>query len=180
MFTTKLTRPPFTKAVDHDITLLSDEGLFEGYAAIFHEEDLSHDVIAPGAFAETLRAKRPSDIRMLYQHNPNEPIGVWQELYEDHIGLFARGRLLLDVARGREAAAMMKAGAIDGLSIGFHTVKGHTDPHSGVRMLYDIDLWEISIVTFPVHPHARVDTIKNDRGLLTTIQNAAHVLRRSV
>ncbi len=85
---------------------------------------------------------------------------MWLELYEDAKGLFARGRLMPEVVRAREVLSLMRAGALDGLSIGFRTVKGRTDPKSGVRRLDTIDLWEISIVTFPMLPEARVSTVK--------------------
>ena len=104
-------------------------------------------------------------VKLLFQHDPNEPIGVWLELYEDAKGLFARGRLMPEVARAREVLSLMRAGALDGLSIGFRTVKGRTDPKNGVRRLDKIDLWEISIVTFPMLPEARVSTVKR-RGVL--------------
>ena len=104
-------------------------------------------------------------MKLLFTHDPNEPIGVWLELYEDAKGLFARGRLMPEVARAREVLSLMRAGALDGLSIGFRTVKGRTDPKNGVRRLDKIDLWEISIVTFPMLPEARVSTVKR-RGML--------------
>src|SRR5205814_8697583 len=85
-----------------------------------------------------------------------EPVGVWLELAEDFRGLRARGKLIPDVARGRELLALLRAGAIDGLSIGFRTVKARVDPASRVRKLIDVDLWEISIVTFPLLAGARV------------------------
>jgi hypothetical protein len=93
---------------------------------------------------------------MLFQHDPAEPVGVWLELTEDFRGLRARGKLIPDVARGRELLALLRAGAIDGLSIGFRTVKGRVDPATRVRKLIDVDLWEISIVTFPLLSGARV------------------------
>jgi HK97 family phage prohead protease len=98
---------------------------------------------------------------MLFQHDPSEPIGVWLELTEDFRGLYARGRLIPEVVRARELHALLKAGTADGLSIGFRTVNGRLDPKTRVRKLYAIDLWEISIVTFPLLPGARVRAVKN-------------------
>ena len=109
--------------------------------------DLSGDVIAPGAFRDSLRARGPRGIRMLFQHDPSEPIGMWDELREDARGLFVRGRLLLAVARAREVHSLLRAGALDGLSIGFRAVAGRREARSGIRRLTRIDLWEISIVT---------------------------------
>jgi HK97 family phage prohead protease len=100
---------------------------------------------------------------MLFQHDPAEPVGVWLELTEDFRGLRARGRLIPDVTRARELIALVKAGAVDGLSIGFRTVKGRIDPMSRVRKIHELDLWEISIVTFPLLAGARVRAVKGSR-----------------
>jgi HK97 family phage prohead protease len=118
---------------------------------------------------------------MLYQHNPAEPIGVWQSLREDARGLYARGRLMLDVARAREVLALMRAGALDGLSIGFRAVSGRRDAKTGIRRLAKVDLWEISIVTFPLLPEARVAQVKagQARDLAATIAAATRLLARS-
>jgi HK97 family phage prohead protease len=97
---------------------------------------------------------------MLFQHDPSEPVGVWLELREDHRGLYARGRLIPEVTRARELLSLLRAGAIDGLSIGFRTVKGTIDPRTRVRRLVAVDLWEISIVTFPLLAGARVRAVK--------------------
>ena len=115
---------------------------------------------------------------MLFQHDPAAPIGVWRELREDARGLFVRGRLTTDVAKGREVLALMRAGAIDGLSIGFRTVRGKTDAKSGVRSLIEIDLWEISVVTFPMLPAARVSSVKSF-SLAAAMREAAGVMRGS-
>jgi uncharacterized protein len=154
--------PLETKRARLDLTSIDAEGTFEGYASLFHIEDLAHDVIQPGAFRESLSRRGTGGIRMLYQHDPGEPIGIWEHLSEDGRGLKVRGRLLLDIARAREALALMKVGALEGLSIGFRTEKGTRDPRSGVRQLTKIDLWEISIVTFPMQPGATVTTVKSN------------------
>jgi HK97 family phage prohead protease len=97
---------------------------------------------------------------MLWQHDPAEPIGIWSEVSEDAIGLNVRGRLLSDVARGAEAAALLNAGAIDGLSIGYRTVRAEKAGQG--RRLIELDLWEVSLVTFPMLPDARVSTLLPD------------------
>jgi hypothetical protein len=97
---------------------------------------------------------------MLFQHDPSEPVGVWLEIAEDFRGLRARGRLIPDVMRAKELLSLIRAGAIDGLSIGYRTVRGQIDPKSRVRRLYQVDLWEISIVTFPLLNGARVAAVK--------------------
>lgn len=137
-----------------------DDGVFEGYASLFNREDLGHDVIAPGAFRDSLKSRGTQRIKMLFQHDPAEPIGVWDEIREDTRGLYVRGRLTTAVAKAREVLALMRAGALDGLSIGFKTVKARRDAATGVRRLDKVDLWEISVVTFPMLPGARVESVK--------------------
>src|SRR6476661_5717775 len=136
------------------------EGRVEGYASLFGEVDQARDMIMPGAFAETLRTRGLRRVPMLFQHDPSEPVGIWLELREDHRGLFARGRLIPEVARGRELLSLLRAGAIDGLSIGFRTSKARIDPRTRIRRIYAVDLWEISIVTFPMLTGARVRSVK--------------------
>ncbi|RAI39897.1 HK97 family phage prohead protease [Rhodoplanes roseus] len=136
------------------------DGTVEGYASLFGEIDQARDMVMPGAFAQTLRTRGLRRIPMLFQHDPAEPIGIWLELVEDFRGLKARGKLIPDVARAREVLALVRAGALDGLSIGFRTVKGRVDPATRVRKLEAIDLWEISIVTFPLLAGARVRAVK--------------------
>ena len=134
----------------------TEDGRFEGYASLYNLRDRSGDVVKPGAFRRTLTAKRPSDIRLLHQHKAEEPIGIWEEIREDARGLFVRGRLILRSPRAAEVWALMREGAIDGLSIGYKTVRaGKTSAPKG-RTLFDIDLWEISLVTFPLLAGARV------------------------
>jgi HK97 family phage prohead protease len=135
-------------------------GVFEGYASLFNIPDLGKDVIVPGAFAASLKARGTLGIRMLWQHDPAQPIGVWLQLVEDRRGLYVRGRLELEVARTREVYALMRDRAVDGLSIGFRTQKSSRDPRTGIRRLEKVDLWEISIVTFPMLPQARVGAVK--------------------
>lgn len=129
---------------------------FEGYACLFDQVDLGRDVIAPGAFTQSLARRGAAGVRLLYQHDPAEPIGVWAQLAEDALGLKVRGCLTLEVARAREVAALVAAGALDGLSIGFKAVEARTDPRTRVRRITRIDLWEVSVVTFPMQPGARI------------------------
>ena len=139
---------------------LSPDGIVEGYASLFGEVDQARDMVMPGAFTQTLRQRGLRKIPMLFQHDPGEPVGIWLDLYEDVRGLRARGKLIPDVARGRELLALVRSGAIDGLSIGYRTVRGRIDPRTRIRKLYQVDLWEISIVTFPLLAGARVDAVK--------------------
>jgi hypothetical protein len=160
----RMTDTPSRQTMAHAFTALdlksvTADGAFEGYASLFDTEDLGRDVVAPGAFAASLRQRGAAGIRMLFQHDPAQPIGVWTALREDARGLYAEGRLTLEVAKAREVLALMREGAVDGLSIGFRAVKGQRDRKSGIRHLKEVDLWEISIVTFPMQPQARIRTI---------------------
>lgn len=144
---------------------IAPDGLFEGYASLFRIADLGKDVVEPGAFRESLARRGASGIKLLWQHDPAEPLGRWLSLIEDGRGLFVRGRLSLAVGRAREVLALMREGAIDGLSIGFRAEKARTEPRTGLRRLERIDLWEISIVTFPLLPQARISAVKSGLGL---------------
>ncbi|MGQ7792924.1 HK97 family phage prohead protease [Faunimonas sp. B44] len=167
-----------TKFAPADLTTVDADGTFSGYASLFGAADLARDVVVPGAFAASLRKRGVRGIRMLFQHDPALPIGVWSTVREDRRGLFVEGRLTPEVAKAREVLALMRAGAIDGLSIGFRTVRGRTDARSGVRRLHEIDLWEISVVTFPMLPDARVTSVKTDSGLAARLRAAARAIRR--
>lgn len=138
------------------VTVAAD-GLVSGYASLFGVPDLGRDVVLAGAFRDSLARHGAGGIRMLWQHDPAEPIGRWLSIAEDARGLRVRGRLSAGVARARELAALVREGALDGLSIGFRTVEAHRDRASGMRRLARIDLWEISLVTFPMQPGARLD-----------------------
>lgn len=154
------------KYAAHSISEVEADGTFSGYASLFDETDLGRDVVERGAFARSIARRSAAGIRMLYQHDPAQPIGRWLELREDERGLFVRGRLADNVARAREVLELMRCGALDGLSIGFRTVRSRADQRSGVRRILEADLWEISIVTFPMLPGARVQTVKG--GALPT------------
>ncbi|WP_449306947.1 HK97 family phage prohead protease [Pseudochelatococcus sp. B33] len=134
-----------------------DEGVFEGYASLFGVPDLGGDIIAPGAFRETLARRGAAGVRLLWQHDPGEPIGAWLSLKEDEHGLRVRGRLSLDARRARDVHALIRTGAVDGLSIGFRTERARREA-TGLRRIFRLDLWEVSVVTFPMAPGARVLT----------------------
>jgi HK97 family phage prohead protease len=151
-------------------------GVFQGYASVFGREDQGRDVVMPGAFRRALARRGPAGIRMLWHHDAREPIGVWTAIREDDHGLLARGRLVLEVGRGREALALIRAGAVDGLSIGFRTVRSRTDARTGVRQLLELDLWEISLVTFPMNDAARITEAK-DAALAEALRRAARGMR---
>jgi hypothetical protein len=136
---------------------ISDGSVIGGYASVFGVRDQGGDIVMPGAYAASLAriGAEGRRVRMLWQHNQAQPIGVWDEIAEDAHGLRVKGRLLTDVAKGREAAALLAAGAVDGLSIGYRTIRAEKLPGGG-RKLLELDLWEVSLVTFPMLPVARV------------------------
>ncbi|MEP3299359.1 MAG: HK97 family phage prohead protease [Pseudoruegeria sp.] len=131
--------------------------VIEGYASLFGATDQGGDVVVPGAYAKSLMALETAGrtVKMLWQHDPAQPIGLWEEVREDGRGLWVKGRLLTDVAKGAEAAVLIEAGAIDGLSIGYRTKQATKEP-DGQRRLMELELWEVSLVTFPMLPDARV------------------------
>lgn len=137
----------------------NQNGEFSGYASVFHVIDHQGDKILPGAFQKHLIGKNFP--KMLWQHDVSAPIGLWQEVREDEHGLFVKGKLLLDVQKGREAYALMQAGVLDGLSIGFRVVQSARSKECHGRILKEIDLHEISLVTFAANPEARVLDIKS-------------------
>lgn len=151
---------------------IAPDGTVEGYASLFGELDQARDMVMPGAFEASLKRRGVRRVPMLFQHDPSEPIGVWLELREDLRGLYARGRLIPEVVRARELLALLSAGTADGLSIGFRTVKGRVDPKTRIRKLTEIDLWEISIVTFPLLPGARVRAVKESPRALASAAGA--------
>jgi HK97 family phage prohead protease len=133
------------------------DGRIEGYASLFGEPDQSGDVVERGAFAASLRALQGSGrrVKFLWQHDPATPIGVWTEVAEDTCGLRVAGQILPGVARGADAIALIAAGAIDGLSIGYRTIRAAPNHETAGRTLSEIELWEVSLVTFPMLPAAR-------------------------
>ena len=151
------------KRVELRLGDVESDGSFSGYASLFGRVDLGRDIVERGAFARSLSRRGASGIRMLFQHDPAAPIGAWSEVREDARGLFVRGQLALDSAKAREVHALMRGGALDGLSIGFRTVRARKETKSGVRRILEADLWEISVVTFPMLPEARVESVKSRR-----------------
>lgn len=145
--------------------IVSDGTQIEGYGSLFGLTDQGGDVVQKGAYTASLArlAARGDKVRMLWQHDPARPIGVWDDIREDERGLWVKGRLLPEIAQAREAAALIAAGAIDGLSIGYRTISAERDG-KGRRLLTEVELWEVSLVTFPMLAEAKVGT-KSDHAL---------------
>lgn len=145
-----------TKAIALQVKADS-EGRIEGYASRFDERDQGGDIVVKGAFSTSLAGGRMP--KMLWQHDPSQPIGVWESASEDETGLYVRGRIMETIEKGRDVKAMIEAGAIDGMSIGYRTIKADRGP-DGARMLQQLDLWEVSMVTFPMLTSAKIDSYK--------------------
>lgn len=158
---------------------VQEDGTIEGYGSVFGVVDDWGDIVAPGAFTASLAAHRAAGTMpaMLWQHRDAEPIGVWTEMVEDTRGLRVKGRLVLESPRGKEAYALLKAGALNGLSIGFVARKWSWDNSTDIRTLTEVDLWETSPVTFPSNALARVDSVKSAGGQILTIREAERALR---
>ena len=167
--------------LEHKFVALGDSVTVEngveisGYASLFGKTDQGGDVVETGAYAASLDrlSSKGGRVKMLWQHDPSQPIGVWDEVLEDAAGLWVKGRILRDVEKGREAAALIEAGAIDGLSIGYRTVRA-TKNTTGGRLLSELELWEVSLVTFPMLPDARVGA-KGDDPVADTMRELAGV-----
>ncbi|GAB5427904.1 MAG: hypothetical protein Devi2KO_13630 [Devosia indica] len=132
---------------------IDGDGRFAGYASVFNRLDSGGDIVLPGAFAKSL-AKKRGRIRLLFQHDPKEPVGTWESMAEDSHGLFVTGRLVPGVPRSDALRRLIENRALDGLFIGFRTVKASRQ--AGKRLLHEIDLYEVSIVTFPMMEEARI------------------------
>lgn len=169
--------------IELDTKAVSAEGEFEGYGSIFNVEDLGKDIVLPGAFAKSLARRPAAKVKMLRGHDPADPIGVWTELVEDGKGLRVKGRLILETVKGRETHVLMKAGALDGLSIGYRSLKDRYDRAKGVRLLEEIDLPEISVLAFPMNTRATVSRVKSDdaaghaRALVAEINRIKEMIR---
>jgi HK97 family phage prohead protease len=168
-----------------DAKAVSDAGVIEGYASVFGNVDSYGEVVEPGAFAESLvKSQRTGrKIKMLYQHDPHQPIGVWDDLAEDGKGLWVKGRLLIEESpKAREVHGLLKQSALDGLSIGYRTIKAEPKPGKpGVTSLVKLDLLENSIVTFAANERARVEVVKSilDAGALPTVREFEGLLREA-
>ena len=142
------------------IKSINDSGSFSGYASVFDELDGHGDIVAKGAFSRSLEGFRKSGRRpkLLWQHDSSYPIGIIDELTEDSHGLFLKAHLLLDLPKAREIHCLLQHGAIDGMSIGYRVKRQERrDNHN---YLTELDLMEVSIVTFPACSNAVIDQVQ--------------------
>lgn len=156
---------------------IDDDGRFVGYASVFGELDEGGDIVMPGAFTKSLAKRGTPRVRMLFQHDPKEPVGHWDVLREDGFGLWVEGRLVPGVPRADALRKLIEKRAIDGLSIGFRTVRATREP-GGHRKLWQIDLWEVSIVTFPMMDRARISAGGADAKLKGALDAAISLFKQ--
>lgn len=170
--------------VPFEVKSIDETGYFTGYASVFDEVDSHGDIVKKGAFTKSLQKKSEQGRKLpiLWQHDPANPIGVYERALEDSYGLYVEGQLLIDdVVQAKEAHALMKAGAVTGLSIGFYLEDYDVDKSQGFWNLTEIDLFEVSTVTFPSNDRSRVIDVKSklDEGELPTLKEFEKFLREA-
>lgn len=165
-----------------EIKSIDTAGRFAGYASVFDLVDSQRDRMRAGAFRQCLK-QRAQPVQLLWQHQWENPIGVITALFEDAHGLYVEGKLLMEVTKAREAHALLKAGVLRGLSIGYRAKHARRDPDTGVRDLTEVELFEISLVTLPANEAAHVTVVKHAApdmdytALLNAIRRAESILR---
>lgn len=169
---------------DLKVKAVEDDGTFTGYGSVFGVTDSYGEIVAPGAFSDSLKEidRKGRPVPVLWQHRSSAPIGVWSDLKEDDHGLHGTGSLLInDVGQAKEAHALMRAKAVSGLSIGYWVRESSFDEKTGIRTLTKLDLVEISLVTFPANDDARIDAIKMKlaHGELPTLSEFERLLREA-
>ena len=172
------------KDLSFEIKAVSDDGFFSGYASVFDNVDSYGDIVRKGAFVESIgeweaKGKMPP---ILWNHDPSDPIGIYTKMQEDDKGLYVEGRLLIDdVPRAKQTHALMKAGVIDGLSIGYRVKEYLYNVDEEVTDLIKLSLREVSIVTFPANPETRIEAVKSrlDAGELPTLPEFEKFLREA-
>ena len=171
-----------TKHLDcrFEVKAVGDDGVIEGYGSVFDVRDSYSDIVVKGAFAASIKSHRENKSMpaMLWQHDTSTILGVWTDMAEDAKGLRLKGKLAMDTVKGKEAHALLKMGALNGLSIGFMTKQAQYDEKTEIRTLTEVEIWETSIVTFPANTSARVTHVKSADDLATP-KDAERILRDS-
>ena len=154
-----------------EVKLAAATGEITGYGSTFGNVDLGGESCAPGCFSKSLseHAAAGTAPAMLWSHDPSEPIGAWTDASEDSRGLRLKGQLTLETRRGAEARALAKDGAL-ALSIGYRTRDASYE--DGVRILKDVQLFEVSIVSMPMNPEARIVAVKSAAQAANEIRSA--------
>lgn len=170
-----------TRAFAFEVRSAGENGEIEGYGSVFGIKDTWDDIVAPGAFAASLAEHKAAGSMpaMLWQHDQSEPIGVWTEMVEDEKGLRVKGQIVMETEKGKAAYALLKKGALKGLSIGFVSKEWSYDADAEVRTLTAVDLWEVSLVTFPANGKATIDTVKSTVGRIDAPKDAERLLREA-
>lgn len=156
-----------------ELKVQGDSQEVEGYASVFNNVDSYKDIVMPGAFAKSIKRRKPA---MLWQHNPNHVVGKWTDVEEQDKGLYIKGKLV-DTTMGMDVYKLAKAGAITGLSIGYSPTTYEIDKDKGVRRLTEIELYEVSFVTFPANERAQLTRVKNVDGSMMTEREFEEFLR---
>ena len=177
------TRDFYGHTVALDIKRLTDDGTFEGYGSVFNVMDQGRDIVKRGAFRECVKERGCKGIKMLYQHDSGKVMGMWTDIHEDRKGLYCKGELAMNVPRVKDTYELMKMGAIDGLSIGYRALDYSWDKEDErVRYLKQVDVREVSVVTFPMNESATVTDVKSqvrdpETGELPTVRDFEQILR---
>jgi len=161
-----------------------EPGIFSGYGSVFGLVDHDREIVAPGAFSASLAEQKAvgRPVPVLWQHSSSQPIGIYTEIVEDEKGLKVSGKLLVDsVKQAAETYALMQAGAVSGLSIGYMVEESSRDETTGVRTLERLKLLEVSLVTFPANDESRVDEVKFKlaHGRLPNLKDFEKLLREA-
>jgi hypothetical protein len=169
--------------VPFEIKEINDQdGTFEGYGSVFGNIDADGDILEPGAFSKSLLTHQTNRTQpaLLWMHDPSKPVGRYMEIREDARGLYVKGQLILESSQGRDAYALLKGGAIKGLSIGYVPKNWEFDQATKTRTLKEVDLWEVSLVTFPANTLARVLVVKQKivAGEVPTLRELERFLSR--
>jgi HK97 family phage prohead protease len=169
-----------TRAFAFEVRASGENGEIEGYGSVFGVKDTYSDIVAPGAFKASIAEHKANGSMpaMLWQHDQSEPIGVWTEMEEDATGLRVKGQIVTETEKGKAAYALLKKGALRGLSIGFVSKEWFYSEDDDIRTLTAVDLWEVSLVTFPANGKAMIDTVKN-MGRIDAPKDAEKILREA-
>jgi len=157
----------------HDVKADDAARTIEGWASTFGNEDSDRDIIMPGAFTASLKERMP---KMCWQHDNTLIPGIWDEAKESAQGLYVKGRIL-DTTLGNDTYKLVKAGAIDSMSIGYSAKKYEIDTETYVRTISEIELYEVSLVTFPANEQARITSVKSETGDFMTERQFEKFLR---
>ena len=159
-----------TTPLSFALKALGDQGEFEGYALTYGNTDQGGDICLKGCATNSLRKRPPNKVKMLLGHDSSMIIGKWTDFIDDEKGLLGKGRLFLNIQKGRETYELLKEDAIDGLSIGYRTIKDAWDPERNARLLEEIDMREVSVVPFPMNEQAIVTNVKAAQDIKTKRQ----------